>query len=90
MHLDANGFYKLRVPNGGYLALMACKDYKIKNLEYWAWNMPAFKDLEINSQIDGLVIYAMNCLIPQTQIPSWMIYFENENGDRRLFLFTFY
>ncbi len=73
---DMNGWYELRVRPGNYLALMACKDYGIKNLEYWAWNVPAYKNLEINPKINGLEIYAMNAFIPQTPIRSVMVYFR--------------
>ncbi len=75
-HSDASGRYKILVKPGTYLALMACKDYKSKNLEYWVWNVPAYKDLKINPRIDGLEIYAMNAFIPQTPIRSIMIYFR--------------
>lgn len=35
---DNNGRYELSVRRGTYLALMAYKDYGIKNLEYWVRN----------------------------------------------------
>ncbi|MEO0106905.1 MAG: carboxypeptidase-like regulatory domain-containing protein, partial [candidate division WOR-3 bacterium] len=73
---DKNGRYEIMVRPGNYLAIMACKDYGTKNLEYWAWNVPAYKNLEINPKIDGLEVYAMNAFIPQTPIRSVMVYFR--------------
>lgn len=73
---DVNGYYKFVVKPGIYLALMACKDYKTKNLEYWAWSIPAHNNLEINPRIDGLEVYAMNAFIPQTSVRSIMLYFR--------------
>lgn len=75
---DAEGKYVLQVEEGNYIALCACKDYSIKNLEYWAWSVPAYQDLEINSHIDGIELYAMNAWIPQgaTPFPTLQIYFR--------------
>lgn len=73
---NTKGEYKLYVKIGTYLGLFACKDYKTKNLEYWAWNVPAYYDLEINPRIDGLEIYAGNAFMPQGALPSLFIYFR--------------
>jgi len=51
-------------------------NYKKENLEYWAWNIPAYSDLEINTRIDGLEVYAMNAWVPQGAVPSFQIYFR--------------
>jgi hypothetical protein len=73
---NENGEYEICVKKGLYLALMACKDYKTKYLEYWAWNIPANQDLQFNPRIDGIEVYAMNAFMPQGAYPSLMIYFR--------------
>lgn len=75
-YTDGNGEYRLYVKEGTYLALSAVKDYGEKNLEYWAWNIPAYNDLEINAHVDGIEVYAMNAFWPQGGYPSLMIYFR--------------
>lgn len=57
---NSRGEYELKVEKGRYLAFVTVKDYATKNLEYWAWNVPAYKDLEINAKIDSLEIYGIN------------------------------
>ena len=73
---DIKGKYTLHIRKGTYMALTAYKDYKTKNLEYWAWNVPAYQDLQINPRIGGLELYAMNGFIPQGAYPSLIIYFR--------------
>jgi hypothetical protein len=45
------------VETGMYIALTAVKDYSVKDLEYWAWNVPAFGELEINPRFDRLEVW---------------------------------
>ena len=71
-----DGKYSLSVNEGTYIAMFVCKNYKKENLEYWAWNIPAYSDLEINTRIDGLEVYAMNAWVPQGAVPSFQIYFR--------------
>lgn len=73
---NKDGEYKLEVKKGNYFALFACKDYAIKNLEYWAWNFAVYKDEELNIKIDGLEVYAINAFIIQRKTFSMMIYFR--------------
>jgi len=73
---DAEGKYRLEVVEGTYIAMYICKDYLVKNLEYWAWNILAYRDLEINARIDGLEVYAINAWMPQGALPSIQIYFR--------------
>jgi len=73
---DAKGRYRLEVDEGTYIAMYACKDYATENLEYWAWNIFAYQNLEINPRIDGLEVYAINAWIPQGAMPSVQIYFR--------------
>lgn len=46
---DEDGKFSLVVKKGDYYCLYAIKlsDYKKTKLEYWAWNVPVYKDLEI-------------------------------------------
>jgi len=75
---DALGQYELRVPRGQYMALLAIRDseYRSSRLEYWAWDVPATNDLEINPRYHRMEIYAMNAFRPQGGYPSYMIYFR--------------
>jgi len=73
---DKDGRYALTVPRGTYMALAAVKDYQVKSLEYWAWNVPAEQDLEINPRFDRLEVYGINAWRPQGGYPSYQIYFR--------------
>ena len=73
---DSDGRYSFDVPKGHHLALLAVKDYQVRFLEYWAWSVPAFRDLEINPRIDRLEVYAINAWRPQGAYPSYQIYFR--------------
>jgi hypothetical protein len=73
---DKDGRYSLLAPKGTYIALTAVKDYQVKSLEYWAWNVPAEQDLEINPRFDRLEVYAINAWRPQGGYPSYQIYFR--------------
>ncbi|MGA2534181.1 MAG: carboxypeptidase regulatory-like domain-containing protein [Candidatus Aminicenantales bacterium] len=71
-----DGRYSLVVPKGHYMALTAVKGYQVQSLEYWAWNVPADRDLEINPRFDRLEVYAINAWRPQGAYPSYQIYFR--------------
>ncbi len=73
---DKDGRYSLAVAKGVYMALTAVKDYRVKSLEYWAWTVPAEKDLEINPRFDRLEVYGLNAWSVQGGYPSLMIYFR--------------
>jgi hypothetical protein len=73
---DKDGRYSLTAPKGTYMALAAVKDYQVKSLEYWAWTVPAEKDLEINPRFDRLEVYGINAWRPQGGYPSYQIYFR--------------
>ena len=72
----ADGSYSLSVEPGMYIALAAVKGYRVSNLEYWAWNVPAFGELEIDPRFDKLEVYAVNAWRPQGGFPSYQIYFR--------------
>ena len=71
-----DGAYSLTAKKGRYMALLAVKDYQIRFLEYWAWSVPAFDDLEINPRFDKLEIYGINAWRPQGGYLSYQIYFR--------------
>lgn len=73
---DNAGEYEILVEKGLYMALTAYKDYKTKYLEYWAWNVPVYQDLQIDPRIGGIEVYAMNAFRPQGAYPSLFIYFR--------------
>jgi hypothetical protein len=73
---DPDGRYTLTAPKGRYMALLAVRDYQVTSLEYWAWNVPANEDLEINPRFDRLEVYAINAWRPQGAYPSYQIYFR--------------
>lgn len=75
-YTDDNGYYQLTISKGVYYAFYACKDYAIRNLEYWAWNVPVHEDSEINARIDGLEIYSLTAFRAQFGLPQMMIYFR--------------
>jgi hypothetical protein len=72
----ADGSYSMTVETGMYIALAAVKDYRVKHLEYWAWNVPAFGELEIDPRFDRLEVYALNAWRPQGGYSSYQIYFR--------------
>jgi hypothetical protein len=73
---DQKGNYSLEVTPGIYTALLATRGYKTENLEYWAWNVPALKNLVIDPLIDGVELYAINAFMPQGGPASLFIYFR--------------
>jgi hypothetical protein len=76
---DKDGYFSMKVPKGEYFCLYAIKlsDYGITKLEYWAWNVPLFKDMQINPQYDRLEIYGVNVFEPRvTPFETYMIYFR--------------
>lgn len=47
-YTNDDGQFEIILNKGLYYALYACKDYGVQYLEYWAWNIPAYQDIEIN------------------------------------------
>jgi hypothetical protein len=72
---DQSGIYGLEVEPGTYLAVWICKDYKEKMLEYWAWHVPVYGDLELNARIGGLEVYGLNAFWPRHK-SVLMVYFR--------------
>jgi len=76
---DSNGNFSIKVEKGTYYCLYAIKesDYGKTKLEYWAWNLPIYNDLEINPQYDRIEIYGINAFEPQTgPFDTYKIYFR--------------
>lgn len=76
---DKEGYFSMKVAKGSYSSLYAVRsnDYGKTKLEYWAWNIPAYKDLEINPRYDRMEIYAMNAFEPQVSPhETYMVYFR--------------
>lgn len=73
---NKNGEYEIQIVEGLYYAIAIVKDYTINYLEYWAWNVPVYKNTEISCKIGGLEVYAINCYDIQGAWPSLMIYFR--------------
>lgn len=60
---DQNGCFELTVPDGVYPYLIAVRDYADKYLEYWANNIPAYEELDLNISIDTLEVYGINAFV---------------------------
>jgi hypothetical protein len=75
---DENGQYNLEVPKGNYygMAVINRNHYGKTKLEYWAWNIPAKENIQINPHYDKMEVYALNAFRPQGAHPSYIIYFR--------------
>lgn len=73
---DEEGNYELFVQKGLYYSFYACKDYNINYLEYWAWNLPLFNEIELNAKIDGLEVYTLTAFRIKQGFPQLMLYFR--------------
>ena len=97
---NKDGYYSMTVTKGSYNCVYAIKpsEYRKTKLEYWAWNVPLFEDMEINPQYNNMEIYGINVIEPQvTPYETYMIYFrpmslkkmisliENQNVNKQSF-----
>lgn len=76
---DKNGFFSMKVEKKTYCCIYAIKlaDYGKTKLEYWAWNIPAYNDLEINPKYERMEIYGVNAFEPQVSPhETYMVYFR--------------
>lgn len=74
-----DGKYSIKVRKGNYYCLYAIKlsDYKKTKLEYWCWNVPAVKNLEINPQYNNMEVYGIHAFEPPvTPQETYRIYFR--------------
>lgn len=86
-HSGKDGYYELMVEPAVYFCMYAIREaeYGKTRLEYWAWNIPALADLEINPQYDRLEVYALNAFKPQvTPHETFMVYVRPMSLSRRL------
>ncbi len=85
-HSGKDGRYELMVERAVYYCIYAVREseYRKTRLEYWAWNVPALADLEINPQYERLEIYALNAFKPQvTPHETFMVYFRPMSLSRQ-------
>lgn len=76
---NEDGYFSMVVPKGEYFCLYAIRlsDYGITKLEYWAWNIPLYQDININPQYDRMEIYGVNAFEPKVgPYETYMIYFR--------------
>ncbi|MEN8120846.1 MAG: carboxypeptidase-like regulatory domain-containing protein [Bacteroidota bacterium] len=75
---DKTGQYSLLVKKGNYsgLAAVRMEDYSKTKLEFWAYEIPAYKDLHINIRYDRLEVYGVNIFQVQGAYPGHTIYFR--------------
>ena len=84
---DADGYYRLEnVRKGRYAAMAAMRleEYPRENavpeedmrLEYWAWNVIADRDLEINPRYHKLELYGLTVFEEYGGMPFMMVYFR--------------
>jgi hypothetical protein len=76
---DRNGYYEIKALKNSYNCLYAIKfsEYAKTKLEYWAWNIPAYSNLEINPKYDRMEVYGINAFEPQVSPhDTYIIYFR--------------
>jgi hypothetical protein len=73
---DSQGRYSMLVPAGYYNALCAVRDYQVKNLEFWAWDVQAQGDVTIDCRVDGLELYGIHAWRPRGAAPSYLVYVQ--------------
>jgi hypothetical protein len=80
---DEHGRYELDLAPGVYLDVWICKDYGEKMLEYWAWHVPVYGNLELNARVDRLEVYGLNAFWPR-QRQTLMVFFRPMGLTRAL------
>ena len=75
---DKTGQYSLLVKKGKYsgLAAVRMEDYSKTKLEFWAYEIPAYKNLNIDIRYDRLEVYGVNIFQVQGAYPGYTIYFR--------------
>ncbi|MDD2195671.1 MAG: carboxypeptidase-like regulatory domain-containing protein [Bacteroidales bacterium] len=75
---DKTGHYSLLVKKGKYsgLAAVRMEDYSKTKLEFWAYEIPAYKNLDIDIRYDRLEVYGVNIFQVQGAYPGYTIYFR--------------
>jgi len=72
------GQYSLKVKEGNYSALAAVRmqDYGKTKLEFWANEIPAYQNLNINMRYDRLEVYGLNVFQVKGAYPGYTMYFR--------------
>jgi len=76
---DKFGYYELIIPASNYYCMYAIQEsqYGKSRLEFWGWNIPAYKDLNINPSYNRLEVYGVNIFEPQVEpFETYMVYFR--------------
>lgn len=73
---DADGMYRLELPDVAYPFLIAVKDYTVRNLEYWCNDISLQGQLELNCQIDTLEVYGLHVFAVKGAFPALTVYFR--------------
>ena len=73
---NQNGNFELKVPDGVYPYLIAVRDYADKYLEYWAHNVPAYGELNLDIQIDTLEVHGINAFVVKGGARAVSVYFR--------------
>lgn len=73
---DADGKYRLELPDGAYPFLIAVKDYTVQNLEYWCNAISLQGQLELHCQIDTLEVYGLHVFAVKGAFPALTVYFR--------------
>ncbi|MFW5835371.1 MAG: carboxypeptidase-like regulatory domain-containing protein [bacterium] len=83
---NRSGEYSLKAKKGKYsgLAAIKMKDYGKTKLEFWAFEIPAYKNLNIDARYDKLEIYGVNVFQVQGAYPGYTIYFRPMSLTRYL------
>jgi len=75
---DKNGKYAMKVQKGTYpgLAAVNMNEYGKTHLEFWANNVPAYKDLNLTIRYDKLEVYGLHVFRIKGAYPGYTIYFR--------------
>ena len=75
---DKTGHYSLLVKKGKYSALAAVRmeDYSKTKLEFWAYEIPAYQNLDLDIRYERLEVYGVNIFQVQGAYPGYTIYFR--------------
>lgn len=80
------GQYTIKTKKGKYSALAAVnmEDYGKTKLEFWAFEIPAYENLNIDISYDKLEVYGVNVFQVQGAYPGYTIYFRPMSLTRAL------
>jgi len=73
---DKNGNYSINVEAGTYIGISCVRmnDYGKSNLEFWAWNVPAYNNMTLNMRYERLEVYGLNVFKIQGAHRGYAIY----------------